>query len=146
MNAPLALAVAQLDRGVKRCRDCAHCVKDTDVSVMDYCGRTVRITPATGAEGHWLCTIERESTRDGACGERAVHFTASENYLAQRSVRRMQNQRAIEQAIGALSPSATEAQEILAAITESLRERYGDKALDALAVAEEFRGALEEVE
>lgn len=58
---------------------------------------------------------------------------------------RFKRQQAIEDAIMAFAPDADEAQEILDALTESLRRRYEDNAEDALSVAREFREALAEV-
>lgn len=141
MNAPIA--IAQLDRGVKRCADCAHLIKE---AWSDRCGRSVKENYATGEVGHFSCEAERHSRLTGDCGQQAIHFTPSENYLAARSVRRMQNKRAIEDAITALNPDATDAQEILDAVTAAIKGRYEDNALAALEIAAEFRNALDEVE
>lgn len=141
MNAPIALV--QLDRGTKRCRDCAHSLKEGNLA---KCGRSIKENYATGEVGHFSCETERESMCDGDCGPRAIHFAPSEDYLAARSVRRIQNLRAIEDAIGALNPDAYDAQQILDAVTASLKSRYEDHASDALECADDFRKALDEVQ
>lgn len=59
---------------------------------------------------------------------------------------RFKQQEALENAITEFAPDAEEAQELLDALTASLRRRYEDHAEDALTVAREFRAALAEVE
>lgn len=58
---------------------------------------------------------------------------------------RIKRQRAIEDAIVEFLPDAEEAQEILDALTASLRGRYEELAEDALHQAQKFRIALGEV-
>lgn len=52
----------------------------------------------------------------------------------------------LENAITAFAPDADEAQQILDALTASLKRRYEDHAEDAIRIADEFRAALAEVE
>lgn len=130
----------ELLSGVKACKDCAHYQQG------DICGAAVFTDPVSGDTRPASCFGQRVSLVSGDCGQKAMKFLPTAAYEAARVVRRIQLARAIEDGISRLNPDGEEAQEILDALTESLKGRYEDNALDALAQAESFRGALEELE
>lgn len=108
----------------KACAECAHRVA-SKIPGFDECELTVWHDPVSGMALHMTCTVERTSSREGACGLRAIHFTPTSATIAARSARRNAQADRLAEAISQFNPDLNAAVDLLRTLQQSLEGEYG---------------------
>lgn len=127
------------NQATKVCVDCAHYIHDGMDGLFSTCGAAPLVDQVTGKAGFKSAAMQRI----WHCGEQAIQFIPKADIAAQRSVRRQQLHRAIEDAIDQLRPDTNEAFELMHALHSALEARYDGRIPAVLERCDQLCVALE---